>query len=131
MPRCLTSEGAKRGTVEIMRIGTTLERFTIDGIAATVWKRMNGKTQMSAVITEVTKKYAVTPLRARRDIKKLVSDLLSLKLIREEATVQSLASKDPYSSKTKRSQSRQKNSISGKAPKKSVERRKSCSLKKR
>jgi hypothetical protein len=83
MPRCLTRENRRTGNIEIMRIGTRLETFEIRGVAATVWKRFNGKTPVSALIRDVTKNYDVSSERASSDIEKFIRGLLRYELIRE------------------------------------------------
>lgn len=130
MPRCVTRElQGKRGVLQVLRIDSNVQVFTIVGVAATVWKRIDGKTPMAKVIHEVTQKFEVTEARASKDIQKFIAGLLKLRLIREGESDQLPASKLPYSSSTKSLQLAQKPAISGKVRKKSVARRRSCSAK--
>jgi hypothetical protein len=125
MPRCITTKTDRFGSVEVLCLRHRVERFQIRGVAALIWKRLNGKTAMKRVVAEVVDKFSVTEKKAEKDIQKFIKELLYLELIREDVSAAPLRAKStkPYSSATKSSQPRQKSSISGKVSKKLVPRR--------
>lgn len=69
------------GSVAIIRLDSDQYFFTLEGISAEVWNRINGKTSVSKITETMLKKHGYPGVRFTKDVLKLVSDLRKERLI--------------------------------------------------
>lgn len=82
-PLCISRFDKKAETVELVSIDQRTQVYKIDGVSAFIWQQLNGKTSVGQIATKVLAEFEVTPARAKRDIRQVLDQLLSLELIQE------------------------------------------------
>ena len=69
------------GTVAIMNLNNDQYFFTLDGIAAELWMRIDNKSTLEKISAELIKKYSPPLPKFHRDVTKLIQGLRKEKLI--------------------------------------------------
>jgi hypothetical protein len=80
-PQCVIRENKASGEVQVLRLESRVQIFTIRDVAAQAWKQLDGRTPVSQVIDRIVSKHRVSKLKATRDVEKFVRQLLRMKLI--------------------------------------------------
>lgn len=82
-PFCVSRFHKETESVEIVCIGPEMKVYTIDGVCGFIWRQLDGKTALKAVIEKITNEFEVTAARAKRDLEDFIEQLLLLELIQE------------------------------------------------
>ncbi len=69
------------GSIAIMKLSNDDYFFTLDGIAAEIWLKFNGKTKLSKIKEQIIVRHSPPAARFEKDVKNLISTLKKENLI--------------------------------------------------